>query len=206
MDEFDSVKYPYRHFKIEREQKVREVLTIDEIKKIEELEFDNKMYNVVRDMFLFGCYTGLRVSDLTTLKQKDVKNMDTGLELDFKSFKTGKRVQMPLRMLFPTDGIESKPECLLWKYLGDPRETVFPKRSEQVLNNYLKGIGDAIGTDKKIVFHLARHSFGTYMANKVPLPTLQKLLQHSEIKTTMIYVNMNQKMIKDNLGKINWED
>ena len=43
------------------------------------------------------------------------------------------------------------------------------------------------------------------MANKVPLGVLMKLLQHSDIKTTMRYVHINEKMIKEQLIKVDWD-
>jgi site-specific recombinase XerD len=42
------------------------------------------------------------------------------------------------------------------------------------------------------------------MANKVPLGVLMKLLQHSDIKTTMLYVHINEQMVKDQLIKVDW--
>ncbi|MDC1352983.1 tyrosine-type recombinase/integrase, partial [Flavobacteriales bacterium] len=59
---------------------------------------------------------------------------------------------------------------------------------------------------KNVTFHMGRHTFGTIMASKIPLPTLQNLMQHSDIKTTMIYINMSSKMIDDSLGKVNWNN
>lgn len=51
---------------------------------------------------------------------------------------------------------------------------------------------------------MGRHTFGTIMATKIPLATLQSLMQHSDIKTTMIYVNISNDMIDDSLGKVDW--
>jgi integrase len=40
--------------------------------------------------------------------------------------------------------------------------------------------------------HCLRHTFGTVMARKVPLPVLQKLMGHSDIQTTLRYVDVNE--------------
>ena len=61
--------YPYQNFKVERETKKREALSIAEVQQIEKLKFDPLSINdIVKDMFLFACYTGLRISDVTRLK------------------------------------------------------------------------------------------------------------------------------------------
>ena len=62
------------------------------------------------------------------------------------------------------------------------------------------------GISKNVTFHIGRHTFGTLMATKIPLPTLQNLMQHSDIKTTMIYVNMSKQMIDDSLDKVDWNN
>jgi len=41
-------------------------------------------------------------------------------------------------------------------------------------------------------FHCVRHSHGTVMARKVPLPVLRDLMGHSEIETTMRYVDVSE--------------
>ncbi len=40
--------------------------------------------------------------------------------------------------------------------------------------------------------HCLRHTFGTVMARRVPLPVLQRLLGHSDVQTTMRYVDVNE--------------
>ena len=40
--------------------------------------------------------------------------------------------------------------------------------------------------------HCLRHTFGTVMARKVPLPVLQKLMGHSDVQTTLRYVDVNE--------------
>jgi integrase len=40
--------------------------------------------------------------------------------------------------------------------------------------------------------HCLRHTFGTVMARRVPLPVLQKLMGHADVQTTMRYVDVNE--------------
>jgi site-specific recombinase XerD len=199
---------PCRDIKVKSEQKKRDVVTIDEIQKISELDlskYDEKIA-IVRDMFLFSCYTGLRISDVTNLKTDYVKKTKDGYELDFDTIKVGKRAEILLHSLFKkTKEKHSAPEVILAKYYDKKNEYVFPKLTEPFINRHLKLIAPLAGIPFNLVFHTGRHSFGTYMASKIPLPQLMHLMQHSDIKTTMMYVNMNQELVKQGLLKIDWK-
>lgn len=198
---------PFKEFRIPVEKKKREVLTFDEIKKIEEIDlskYDHKV-STVRDMFLFSCFTGLRISDTINLRCEYVKKVKEGYELDFVTIKVGKRAELPLHSLFKIDTQRvSKPEEILEKYFNQKNEFVFPRMTEQFINRHLKLISSLAGITVRLTFHTARHTFGTYMATKIPLPNLMYLMQHSDIKTTMIYVNMSQQLVKEGLMKVDW--
>lgn len=198
--------YPYQNFKVQRETKKREALSNAEVQQIEKLKFDPLSINdIVKDMFLFACYTGLRISDVTRLKTSHCSIEPQSTVLEFKSFKSRKNVFLPLHSLFTTEGKKSKPETVLFKYYDPNKELVFPSLYESVINRHIKEIAKQAGIRKNVTFHMGRHTFGTTLAALIPLPTLQSLMQHSDIKTTMIYVNMNQNMINDTLEKVNWK-
>jgi len=199
---------PCKEMKIKVDKTSRSVLTLDEIKKIETLNLKifDKRISVVRDMFLFACYTGLRISDVTNLKPKFVKKDKRGYNLDFVTLKVNKHAIIPLHSLFKMAGDKkSKPEMLLEKYYDKSSESIFPNLTEPYINRHLKVIAEEAKIPVKVTFHTARHSFGTYMSTKIPLPQLMYLMQHSDIKTTMIYVNTSQEMVEKGLMKVDWE-
>jgi integrase len=178
------------------------------MKQLEKLDLQKlpDKVSIVRDMFLFSCYTGLRISDATNLKTEYVKKGKDGYELEFITIKVNKRAEIPLHSLFKkTKEKLSSPEIILEKYFDHKNEFVFPKLTEPFINSHLKVIAIEAKIPIKITFHTARHSFGTYMASKIPLPQLMYLMQHSDIKTTMMYVNMNQELVKQGLLKVDWK-
>lgn len=69
--------------------------------------------------------------------------------------------------------------------------------SNQKLNSYLKEISDICGINKRLTFHVARHSFSTsiMLDHCVSMETLSKVLGHSNIKTTQIYAEVTNKKI-----------
>ncbi len=186
----------------------RDFITIDEIKKIADLnltKFDER-FTWVRDMFLFGCYTGLRISDVVNLKTEYIIKDVDGYKLQFKSIKVDKDVSLPLRDLFPVPKKKlSRPETILEKYYDKKHTHLFPDITEPFINRHLKGIGEEAKTPIKLTFHVSRHSFGNYMATKIPLPQLMYLMQHSDIKTTMMYVNTKANEVKKGLQKVDWD-
>jgi integrase len=205
---FYSLSNPCKDIKVRQEYKKREVLTFDEIKKIEDLDVSHLDVRVkqAKDMFLFACYTGLRISDVTHLMTKYVKKEKQGYELEFITIKVNKRAEIPLHALFKVSGAWlSKPEAILENYYNEENDYVFPKISEAYINRNLKLIAKLAGIEIRLSFHTARHSFGTYMSTKIPLPQLLILMQHSDIQTTMIYVNTSQELVKQGLLKVDWE-
>jgi site-specific recombinase XerD len=51
---------------------------------------------------------------------------------------------------------------------------------------------------------VARHTFATHMASKVPIHILKSILQHSNIETTMIYLHLSNKLVNDALDGVVW--
>ena len=83
-------------FKSKYEKVENIVLTLDEMESLFRLDLsNNKRLERVRDMFLIGCYTGLRYSDICNVIQKDCINMEKKL-VTVHQQKTGGLVSIPL--------------------------------------------------------------------------------------------------------------
>ena len=212
----DLNKNPYRGYQVKRQPTERIFLRLSEVEQLERLTFepDKKHLELTRDFFLFSCWTGLRKSDMMALRPKHFISTPEGFFYQKITVKTKKPHILKLNKLFG-----GKPERLIKKYLldyddiytDDPDRpvSIFMTRCEQVINRQLKTLATLanLRTDiqEKISIHTARHTFGTVMAGKVEIPVLQKLMQHSKIKETMIYVHLNQNMINEALDRIDWE-
>ena len=93
------------------------------------------------------------------------------------------------------------PIAILKKYKGKlPDGKLLPVISNQRVNDYLKEIAAMCGINKKLTFHMARHSCATsvLLANDVPIETVSKILGHTNIRTTQIYARItDRKVSKD---------
>jgi integrase len=198
---------PCKEIKIKEIETRNDVLNWEEVELIENYTFElyEEKLEIIRDMFLFCCYTGLRISDLTVMKKEYIKKTNEGVVLDFFTVKVNKHAIIPLHSLFPIEGEQTtKPLKILNKYFNPNQEFVFPKLSEQYFNRELKVIGSLIGVSFKLTSHIGRKSFATYMARKISTPTLKRLLQHSNIKTTERYVHLSDKMVNEDLKSAHW--
>lgn len=199
---FDPIKNPYNTFKTKKEKSDRISLSQDEINAIAAI--DTKGYPellLIKDMFLFSCYTGLRFSDVTSLEHKHLVNNPEGLTIVKKMEKVPKPITLPLLLLF-----NGKPYDILVNYLTNTEGFVFPPITNQYANRLLKTVASIIKTPMRLTFHIARHTFGTMLAETTQNPYLiMDLMGHADIKTSMIYIHRSQERINKQLRGVKWE-
>lgn len=188
---------------IKAESEPRENLTFAQLHQLETITFADKNLDLYRDMFLAGCYTGLRFSDLIDLKKSNiiVSPDDNGTYLKVQERKTKKwKYNIPLHRIF-----NGKALAIFAKYQTKYRDTIFAPISIQAVNRNLKVIQQIMqwGDIKKMGFHISRHTFGTLLAELgVPIYLLQEYMNHSDIKTTQKYIHnsrMNQNKMLANI-------
>jgi site-specific recombinase XerD len=194
------VKNPYINFQLKHIKTQRVHLSEDEINLLKEHSLNNNtVLQKVRDFFLFSCYTGLRFNDAYSLKMNDIIEDENGISIiSIQMGKTGDYVQIPL--------IKEAKE-LIEKYNDHPdREVlnfVLPRIRNQKINFHLKTVGDSIGINKTITHHVARHTFATLALNRgIPIEVVQKLLGHTDLKTTQIYAKMLTSTIVKEMEKM----
>lgn len=174
----------------------RGFLTTEELQKVEEVEL-NYHFSVVRDVFLFACYTGISYRDVYNLREKNIAVMNGHPWLLFRRQKTDNLSQVYLL---------DKAIAILDKYLYErPYDgRLLPVYSNQVINRDLKKIAEACGIEKCLTFHLARHTFATMsLTNGVSMETVSKTLGHSSLKTTQIYARTLPKKMEQEMSLLN---
>jgi len=197
-------KNPYKKFPLKKAKTTRVILTIEELFALEQLVFEDKeyFYQPIIDLFLFSCYTGLRFSDVQSLNLNQIELGIQGYTLKIKAQKTGKHLILPLYKIH-----DKKPEQIINKYQERAQSFdgfIFPRYSNQYVNRALKEIAQRATISKKLTTHVARHTFATHLAAKVPIHILKEILQHSSIETTMVYLHLSNKMIDNALDGVQW--
>ncbi|MCG2459451.1 site-specific integrase [Flavobacteriaceae bacterium F89] len=191
---------PFVKFKPKLEKTEREFLTDIELEAIENLQPTIERLAVVKDLFVFSCYTGISYADIMKLTLDNIQmGIDGNRWLMANRNKTGTPFKIPLL---------SKADKLILKYQNHPRtnhsERLMPNLSNQRLNSYLKEIADVCGIKKNLTFHMARHTFATTvtLSNGVPIETVSKLLGHTKLATTQIYARVVEKKVSEDMKKL----
>ncbi len=189
---------PFYNYKVKFKWVDREFLTAEELQRMVDLEINWPRIAVVRDTFVFCCYTGLAYIDVKKLHRDNlVRNIDGDLWIEAKRTKTNAKFSIPL---LPTA------LAILEKYKDHPKvvngECVLPVLSNQKSNAYLKEIGDLCGIKKNLTTHLARHTFATTvtLSNGVPIETVGKMLGHKDLRTTQHYAQIINKKVGDDMA------
>ncbi len=171
---------PFVLFKFKRVLKEVVFLSTDELALLENHSFSQTRLQLVKDLFIFCCYTGLGYYEMSNLKDEHIINGFDGNEwIQMKRQKTNKIISVPLL----PKAIE-----LINKYKSNS-DCIFPKISNQKFNSYLKEISDIIGINKRISHHTGRKTFAStiLLYNDVPIEIVSELLGHSSIKITQDY-------------------
>lgn len=201
----------HRHKKFKKVEETAETIYLND----KELEIlynkdlsDNPKLDRVRDLFIIGCYTGLRFSDLSQITPG--KFINNGTQLKVKTIKTGETVVIPLHWTIRE---------ILQKYDNELPRSI----SNQKFNEYLKKLGekaeikDNVTLTKTkggltydshfekwqlITVHTARRSFSTNMfIAGVPTISIMKITGHRTERAFMKYIKITQEQNAELLAK-----
>ncbi len=190
-------KDPFANYKSKVKEVTREFLTEQEIQSLMEKEFVSERLELVRDIFVFSCFTGLAYIDVKQLTPDNiVLGIDGDKWINKNRQKTDTNSKIPL---LPTA------QYIVDKYSDYPvnknKGTILPILSNQKMNSYLKEIATVCGINKELTFHIARHTFATTvtLSNGVPIETVSKMLGHTNLKTTQHYAKILDKKISEDM-------
>ncbi len=199
------IRDPFQNYTSKMVEVERPFLSQDELDTMFDKIFSTDRLNLVKDIFLFSCFTGLAYSDV---KKLSFKNIGIGVDgerwIYINPTKTDTRSNIPLLPI---------PSAILEKYRNNPQvinhERLLPILSNQKMNSYLKEIADLCVIHKELTFHIARHTFATTvtLSNGVPIESVSKMLGHKNLHTTQHYakildlkVSNDMKALKEKFG------
>lgn len=189
-------KNPYFNFTVKRgDLAERRYLYPEELKMLEIKEFDIPRLDLVRDHFVFSCYTGIAYADAEKLTEDDI--YETEGERWIKIFRTKTETKVSVPILPPV-------EKIIAKYRGIRPGKLVPIISNQKMNAYLKEIATLCGIKIKLTTHVARHTFATTVTlmHGVPVEVVQKMLGHKDIATTQIYAKILDQRVAEEMKKV----
>ena len=185
---------PFITYKIEREPVEIDFLDEEELRKI--INFDTPLPRLERakDMFLFGCFTGLSYIDIKTLAPEHFEKDNTGrIWIKKRRVKTGVLSRIPLLPIA---------KLILDKYKGG--EKLLPIQDPADINKYLKDIAILCDIKKRITFHTSRHTFASTvtLANNISLEVVSKMLGHTNTRMTTHYAKLIDKCIGEQMDRL----
>ncbi|MCR5153071.1 MAG: site-specific integrase [Prevotella sp.] len=170
---------------IKAERSNRTFLTIDEVKKLADTDIKNE--NIKR-AFLFACFTGLRISDIKNLTWSNIIERDNAFYISITMQKT----REPLTIKLNKQAVSWLPKK------GSAKEVFNLPFYNTVINDNLKRWAKAAGIEKKLCFHMSRHTFATMeLTLGADLYVVSKLLGHHDLSVTQVYADIiNRKREK----------
>ncbi len=195
----EAVGDPFADYRLRNEFVQRTALSEEELRQLMSLEGLNPMLALVRDAFLFSCFTGLSFIDLKRLTRAHISQFGDHRWIETVRHKTGSQVQVRL-----LDVAQS----ILEKYAPrEPRSAIFPLPSNSWSNRCLAQLMQLCRIDKRVTFHCARHTFATTLAlsHGMPIEAISKLLGHASIRTTQIYATITRSHLDRELNRLSDE-
>lgn len=199
----DNIDFNLRDFNITPEETTAIYLNEDELKKMLDLDLSDKQhYELARDVFLIGCYTGQRISDYNGLTKDSIRTINGIDFFSIKQKKTGTIVNCPI-----TTEIR---QIMDLRHNGEPPKKIL----EKDLNKYIKKIGEEklklnkkieciykkggkeykeyVPKYKMIHSHTARRSFCTNMyKKKMPIFDIMHFSGHKTEREFYKYIRIS---------------
>jgi site-specific recombinase XerD len=193
-------KDPFANYKAKIKEVIRDFLSESEIENMMNKKFVSERLELVRDIFIFSCFTGLAYVDVQQLSRN---HLSFGIDGDKWIFKNRQKTDTSSKIPLLPIALE-----IINKYENHPacanENRLLPILSNQKMNAYLKEIADVCGINKELTFHIARHTFATTitLSNGVPIETVSKMLGHTNLKTTQHYAKILDKKVSEDMKSL----
>lgn len=189
----DYYRHPFSGFRISVTYRDRRFLSESELQAVMNVCLPNYKTSIVRDIFVFCCFTGLCYADVKKLSREDIHTDERGdMWIIDKRTKTGTQFRVKLLPV-------AKQLVEQYSRLQLPDDKVFPVKDDNSMNMSLRHVARHAGLSFNPTTHTGRHTFATTvtLTQGVPLETVSKMLGHKHITTTQIYA----KITNDKIGR-----
>lgn len=187
---------PFSEYRFVLYKKPIVYLTNEELIRMEEVILKRTNLAMIRDMFVFCCYTGLAYNEMRSLCHHDIINGFDGNDwIQLIREKTNKPVNIPLL---------PKAKAIIDKFKGESIY-VLPRISNQKFNSYIKDVAIEAGVSKNVTHHTARKTFAStiLLYNEVPIEIVSELLGHSSIKVTQeSYAHLCNRKVSETMKRL----
>lgn len=192
-------KNPFMNIHFHEQEVHKEFLTKEELEILRTKVFNVPRLELVRDIFLFQCWTGLAFIDVSELKPEHLVTDNEG-NIWIRKARQKTKIMCNIPVLPVAASILDK-----YKDVSDCTGKLLPVLCNQRMNSYLKEIADVCGIQKNLSTHTARHSYATSicLANGVSMENVAKMLGHADTSVTKHYARiLDQNILKD-MQKVN---
>jgi integrase len=184
---------PFAQYHISPKVRERQFLTEEELHTIMNHSFTNPLLTKIRDMFVFGCLTGISFIDIKNLTTDNLEHTRGSWWIVSRRQKT--KVPFRVKLLDSAYRIIERYE----QYRKG--NFLFDFSDNQYTNIKLKRIAKECGIEKPISFHCSRHTFSTLALCKgMPIESVSKILGHTQITTTQIYAKITTEKLERDMS------
>lgn len=180
--------YPFLGYSYERPKGEPRSISQDQLQRIIDLEIEWENYRIVRDLFVFSCFSGLAISDVRNLREENIILEEGELCIKGKRMKT--KTPYRVQVLPPAWAI-------MERYRGKRAGFVFEVPTNDIIHNGMHYIQRSIGMKSPLTFHMARHTFASLitLSAGVPIETVSQMLGHTNLRTTQVYAAVSSERI-----------
>ena len=184
---------PFAQYKVDPDHKERGFLIENELQAFTTIELNNPDLELARDLFVFGCWTGISFIDIKNLTTENITMLGGSPWIVSKRQKTGVPFQIKL-MDVPMQIIKRYEPYII-------SNNLFNIGSHDTINKRIKEVAKMCGIEKRTSFHLSRHTFAVLALNYgMPIESVSKILGHTNITTTQIYAKVTNTKLEHDIS------
>jgi len=172
-----------------KNQTIPNILSMVEVRDMIENTSNVKHGLIIK--LLYGC--GLRVSEIVNIRKDDLNLNENLIKVILAKGKKDRFVKIPSSI---KEELNNYLNLEKGQYLFESNRT--GKLTKDTIQKIVSNAAKKANIKKRVYPHLLRHSFATHLLEQgTDLRIIQKLLGHSDIKTTQIYTQISQASIKN---------